>query len=285
VDIDSVAEELYSLPPGDFTAARNAREKEAKAIGDKQLATAIHDLGKPNTAAWLANQLIREHSDEVQPLLDLGAALREATAMLDGDQLRELGKRQHQLVYALVLKAKALATAAGHKVSQDTARGLEDTLHAALADKSAADQLSAGRLTNTLQSTGFPPTEINMSAGPSPDPPSPSTAKDGSAEPRRMDRLRRAERDEQQARADAQEAADRQQQAEAAADHAETAVRDAASVVSRLRADLEKAEAEQSRREQEHHKSRADLDKANRVWREATRRLEDAIQRGQRSSP
>jgi hypothetical protein len=284
VDINSVAEELYSLRPEEFTAARNAREREAKASGDQQLAGAIHHLGKPSTAAWLANQLVREHSDVVKPFLDLGAALREATAMLNGDQLRELGKRQHQLVYALIVQAKALANAAGHKVSQDTARGLEDTLHAALADEGAAEQLSAGRLTDTLRRTGFPPTETTKSATLSPDSASP-TAMNSSAERRRADQLRRAERDALQARADAQEAVDTQKRAEGVADRAETAVRAASSLVNRLREDLDKAEVEQSRREEEHRKSQADVDTATRAVREASRLLEDARRRGQKSSP
>lgn len=119
MDFDSVADELYSLPPEEFTAARNAREKEAKATGDKQLSTTIHNLRKPSTGAWLANQLVREHPDEVKSFLDLGAALREATAILSGDQLRELGKQRRQLVNALMQQVRELAKAAGHKVSQD----------------------------------------------------------------------------------------------------------------------------------------------------------------------
>ena len=90
MDINIVAEELYALPPEGFTAARNVTEKEAKAIGDKHLAGAIHQLRKPSIGAWLANQLVREHPGEVQSFVDLGAALREATVMLSGDQLREL---------------------------------------------------------------------------------------------------------------------------------------------------------------------------------------------------
>ena len=140
MDIDSVANQLYALPPEEFTAARNVSEKEARAIGDKELADAIHQLRKPTMGAWLANQLMREHPGEVQSFVDLGASLREATAMLSGDQLRELGKQRRQLVYALMQQVRGLANAAGHKVSQDTARGLEDTLHAALSDQRAAAQ-------------------------------------------------------------------------------------------------------------------------------------------------
>lgn len=287
VGINSVAEDLYSLPPEEFISARDAREKEAKAIGDRHLAAAIHDLRKPSTAAWLANQLVREHPDEVQPYLDLGAALREANATLDGDQLRELGKRQHQLVHALMLQVSALANAAGHKVSQDTAHGLEDILHAALVDEGAAERLHTGRLTETLQNTGFPPAETLTSGRPSPASTAPKTAEDSSAERRRADQLRRAERDRLRARADAKEAADRQERAEAVAGRAETAMRDAASLVARLRAELDTAEVEKSRREEEHRKSQADLDRANRAEQEAARRLEDAnaARTGQRSSP
>jgi len=153
VDINSVADELYSLPPEEFTASRNLREQEAKALGDMLLAAEIHRLAKPNTAAWLANQLVREHSDEVRSFLDLGAAFSEATAMLSGDQLRELGRQRRERVRALLAQVRGLANASGHKVSQDAARAVESTLHAALADERVAEQLSAGRLTDTLQST------------------------------------------------------------------------------------------------------------------------------------
>jgi hypothetical protein len=182
-----------------------------------------------------------------------------------------------------MLKGRALANAAGHKVSQDTASGLEATLHAALADEGAAAQLRSGRLTDTLQSTGFP-LGTSTTAKPSPDSLSPTTATNSSAE-RRADQLRRAEREEQLARAEAQQAAESQKEAQAVADRAGTAVRDAASLVKRLRAELDKAQVEQSCREQEHRKSQADLHKANRAAREASRRLEAAMQRGQRSSP
>jgi hypothetical protein len=41
-------------------------------------------------------------------------------------------------------------------VSEDMARGLEETLHAALADPAAAEQLAQGRLTGGLSGSGFP---------------------------------------------------------------------------------------------------------------------------------
>ena len=153
--IDEIADALYGLPPEQFTAARTQYEKEAKAAGDRDAAAVIHAMAKPSVTAWLANQLAREHRDELQPLLELGAGLRDATRNLAGDQLRTLSRQQHQLVHALVVQARQLAHAAGRSVSDDAVRGLEETLHAALADEHAASLLLAGRLTEALHSSGL----------------------------------------------------------------------------------------------------------------------------------
>ena len=154
-DFDEVADELYGLPPEEFTAARTRYEKEAKAAGDRSGASRIHGLGKPTVTAWLANQLVRSHRSELEPLLELGAALRDATQNLDGDQLRELSRQQQKVMYALVQQARALARAAGRSVSEDATRALEDTLRAALADELAARFLLLGRLTDALHSSDF----------------------------------------------------------------------------------------------------------------------------------
>jgi hypothetical protein len=153
--IEEIADELYGLPPEEFTAARTRYEKDAKAAGDRDAAARIHSLGKPSVTAWLANQLAREHRSELEPLLELGGALREATRDLAGDQLRTLSRQQHELMYALVQQARLLARAAGRSVSEDTARALEETLRAALADEQAASLLLAGQLTEALHSSEF----------------------------------------------------------------------------------------------------------------------------------
>jgi hypothetical protein len=132
--LDEVADELYGLPPEEFTAARTRYEKQARQAGDRELAARLHSLAKPSVAAWLANQLVRERRDELLPLAQLGAGLREATEKLAGDELRQLSRQQHELLYALVQQARQLARASGRSVSEDTARRLEDTLQAAVAD-------------------------------------------------------------------------------------------------------------------------------------------------------
>jgi hypothetical protein len=153
VDLDSIADELYGLPPTEFTAARTEREKAARADGQKALAAQIHRLAKPNLTAWLANQLVRSHPGDIASLIDLGARLREATAAMSGDELRELSSQQRRLVTSLVGKAKRLAV--GRTVGGDAERELESTLRAALADAGAGAALQAGRLVGALHNSGF----------------------------------------------------------------------------------------------------------------------------------
>ena len=154
-DVDAVTDELYALPPGTFTSSRDAEVKKARAAGDKAAATRIAALRRPTVVAWLANQLARQHADEVEPLVALGEALRVATATLSGPALRELSRQRQQLVHALVQQARAMAEGAGQRVTEDAARGLEDTLHAALADPDDAARLVEGRLTDAMARTGF----------------------------------------------------------------------------------------------------------------------------------
>ena len=154
--VDDVADDLYALPADEFVAARNDRAKAARAAGARELAAAIGKLAKPNASAWLANQLARSHADDVRALVDLGASMRDATASLDRDELRRLSTQQRQLVASLVRQARQVAETAGVRPNEATIRGLEDILHAALAEPDAAEALTAGRLTGTLRSSGFP---------------------------------------------------------------------------------------------------------------------------------
>jgi hypothetical protein len=149
-------DELYGLPLGQFTAARTERVKQARVDGDRDAAAVIAKLPKPNVVAWLANQLARQDPQELRPLLELGESLRRATADLDAARLGELSRQQRQVVSALTGRARELAAEAGQAVSDSTVRGLEDTLHAALADEQAAQELARGQLAAGLSRTGFP---------------------------------------------------------------------------------------------------------------------------------
>ena len=150
-----VADELYALPPVDFVSARDDRASEATAEGDRSLAAAIRKLRRPTVSAWLANLLVRERSDQVTELLELGDAMRQAQTKLDGDDLRRMSATRRQLMSALVDAAREIAHEHGDLVNESVVREIESTLDAALADSTAAEALRSGSLTKALRYAGF----------------------------------------------------------------------------------------------------------------------------------
>ncbi|HEU0287779.1 MAG TPA: hypothetical protein VFR22_12105 [Nocardioidaceae bacterium] len=155
MDLDSVAQELYGVPLPDFVPTRNGRVKEARAAGDRELAAEIQALAKPTTAAWLVNQLSREHADDLTPLLDLGRELRDASAKLDGQTMRRLGRERTELVTQLVDHTRQLGSDRGSKVSDDVAEEVRRTLEATFSDAEIADEVSAGQLVRAVEYAGF----------------------------------------------------------------------------------------------------------------------------------
>jgi hypothetical protein len=251
--VEEAADQLYALSPREFTAARDARAKEAKDAGDKEAAAEIKALRKPTVTAWLANQLVRQHADEVRPLLELGSALREATATLSGPQLRELSRQRNDVVRALVRNARRLAADAGQAVSEDVARGLEETLNAALADPAQAELLLQGRLSVQLKHSGYGPAE-----GPSPPGGKPTAApakakktaggrQPSAAEQRRAERRDQLEQELAQAWPDARAAADARSAAEQQAKQAADGAKGLRRRVNGLRSELAAAEDELAR--------------------------------------
>lgn len=155
MDLDSVAQELYGVPLPDFVPTRNGRVKQARAAGDRELAAEIQALAKPTTAAWLVNQLSREHADDLTPLLDLGRELRDASAKLDGQTMRRLGRERTELVTQLVDHTRQLGSDRGSRVSDDVAEEVRRTLDASFSDSEIADEVSAGQLIRAVEYAGF----------------------------------------------------------------------------------------------------------------------------------
>jgi len=158
--LTAAADELYALVPEDFTAARNARAKEAKAA-DRELGQRIDELRKPSPAAWIVNQLVREHPDAVDELLDLGAELRDVQAAGDGKALTGLGSERRRLVSGLLQQASSIADAADRSPSRAVLDEVEQTLIAATVDEAAGESLRTGRLVRSLQAVGFEDVDLD----------------------------------------------------------------------------------------------------------------------------
>jgi chromosome segregation ATPase len=248
-------DELYGLTPDEFTAARNERAKAAKEAGDKELAQEIGKLRKPPAAAWIINQLVRHHGDEIDQFLAVGAALREAQSQLDADQLKELSRERHQVVAAVGRQARALGRRLGHPVSESVATEVEQTLRAALADPDAADAVASGSLTKTLDYAGLGDTRVDLAGavavpgtGPARAPaarPKPASAP-APAPKRSEEELEAARREAEEAEREATDAEERLAAAERLVSEAEDRRGDLEARVAELERELEEAREEVS---------------------------------------
>ena len=151
-DLLDIADELYGLPLADFTPARDAKAKELKGT---DLAAPVKALKKPTMAAWVVNMLVRHETEQVDQVLAVGAALRDAAQSLDGKELRELTKQRRQLTAAVTTRARGVAGSLGTKVTQAVADQVESTLTAAMLDPDCARGLRSGLLVTHLTSTGL----------------------------------------------------------------------------------------------------------------------------------
>lgn len=153
-----IADGLYGLAPGAFTAARDALVKEHKA--DKALAAAVKALKKPSTAAWVVNLLVRREGEQVDQVLSVGSSLREAAAALDGEELRALTRQRRQLTAAVTGRARAVAADEGVRVTDAVAEQVEATLTAAMLDAGAAEAVRSGLLVAPLAATGVDAVDV-----------------------------------------------------------------------------------------------------------------------------
>lgn len=146
-DLLALADELYALPLAAFTPARDARAKELKDARVKA-------LRKPVLAAWVVNLLVRHETEQVEQVLAVGDALREAASGMDAAQLRELTKQRRQLTAAVTARARAVARERGVKVTDAVADQVEATLTAAMLDPGASAAVRSGLLVVPLAATG-----------------------------------------------------------------------------------------------------------------------------------
>jgi len=288
MDFEDAAEELYAHSPDEFTAARNAAAKQARSQGDRELAARITALRKPTLAAWVVNQMARRCRGDIESLLDLGRTLRESSTALSGDELRQLTRQRHQLVQALVQRARDLAATDGRRLSEDAVQGVRQTFEATLSDADSADAVAAGRLSDALEVSGFGFAGFPDPAGPaavatSRRPASPAAeATVGDLDAKRQQHVQQQELAETgltRAEEVAQSARDRHESAQAHLRDAQAARERGKSEVDRLRAELDSALEELARATAEERTARREEAKAERKARDATARLKSAASR------
>jgi DNA repair exonuclease SbcCD ATPase subunit len=282
--LDDVADALYSAPPSDFVARRDAAVKDARAAGDRELAREIGTLRKPTVSAWLVNELIRNDAHLAARLRELGDGLREAERSLDGPALRELSTQRRRFVASLVATAGRLAAQHGSRMTDSVGQEIDATLTAALADPRTAAEVTSGRLTGPREFAGFGSDPLGAESGgaqaldkvtsgrarlhavPDLKEPPPQTEPDGAsaAEQRRRARDREAE---ERAKAEQERAAEQERQRQELRrrklEEADAAWREARDIVKQARKQADRAEQERRRLERELEEAQRELTVTN----------------------
>jgi hypothetical protein len=154
-----VAQDLYGLEPGDFTAARNARAQQLKPE-NPALAKLVAALKKPSPAAWVVNLLARENSEDVAALLGIGERMRAAQEQLQRDDLRRLGGERRSAITALTRAGADRAAERGHPPTGSVLSEVEQTLQAGTSDADAAAAVASGLLVKPLRAAGYEPVDL-----------------------------------------------------------------------------------------------------------------------------
>jgi hypothetical protein len=270
--LEQVADELYGLPPGEFTEARDALVKRLRADKERELANEVKALRKPTLAAWALNQLVRNRRKDVERLLAAGTKLREAQEKLvsggDRSGFQRAAANERELVAQLAHDGAALAAEAGAGSAQGLEEKLAATLHAAALDEETAAELAAGRVLRERQAVaGFGGIEM----APAPSRPAPKRPK--ATKPDKEDAARRKREQAEQAKARDELSAARLDERRAGRE------RDAAAKAAARAAErLEKAEERATEAARRLDEARQELDEAQERERAAIERHESAAE-------
>jgi hypothetical protein len=151
--LDDDLDELFTLPPAQFTRARNTLSDRLRQGGRKDQAAEVKRLPRPSATVWAINRTAREAPKAVAEMVDAVAHLEQAQAARSPD-LREAIARERRARGRVLQLALARLAEGGHP-SAETVRRLSATLLGAAGDRSARADLTRGRLREDRQATGF----------------------------------------------------------------------------------------------------------------------------------
>jgi hypothetical protein len=149
VTLDAQIDDLYRLPLGEFTAARNALAKTLSGAD----ASRVKRLEKATVVPWAVNQLYWRDRSAWDRLMKSGAGLRTAQiAALEGKKtdVRKAGEAHRKALAEAVERATELAAEHAAKPGAEPLARMLEALSI-----SAAPLPHPGRLTDVVQPAGF----------------------------------------------------------------------------------------------------------------------------------
>lgn len=172
-------EQLYAGAPEDFVATRKSLAAQARADGDRVLATQITALRKPTVSAWALNVMARTRADLLAELDEFSTAMRRAQSGLDAAAMRDLSRGREALLERLAAGVEAAADEEdGRALGAGLLAEVRATFVAAIADPAAQEAVASGCLTRALSYAGFGEVDLTqaLAAAPKTRPrPSPGT--------------------------------------------------------------------------------------------------------------
>lgn len=142
-------DELFRLPPDEFTAARNALAKALTCDAARE----VKALRKPNATAWAVNQVYWKARPAWDALMKAGQVLRAAQiAALKGKKsdVRATTEKHRKALRGAVTRAQQLASKANVSPNADQLARMLEAL--SLMPEPPAD---AGRFVDVVQPSGF----------------------------------------------------------------------------------------------------------------------------------
>ena len=147
-------DELYAVPPKEFSRARNAKAAALKAAGRAADADAVRRLAKPSPFLWATNQLARLDAERVAHFVDVVRRVRQSQ-LRDPRTAAEGMQTIRAELAALAARANEVLTKAGYRVAAAGTARIANTLLGAAADAGLVDDLRHGRLAAELAAPGF----------------------------------------------------------------------------------------------------------------------------------
>ena len=147
-------EEVFGVPPKEFTRARNARVAALAKSGHHDAAEALRRLRRPTATLWAVNQVGRANRKRLDAFIEAVAHVRR-TQLRDPRSVAEAVRRQRGALDAVLEIARDVLSEHGLKAGPQALRRISNTLQGAAVDARHAEDLRHGRLTGELAAPGF----------------------------------------------------------------------------------------------------------------------------------
>ena len=160
------ADDLYLLPPEEFTAARDALVRRLRADKERERADEVKKLRRPSPVAWALNTVARAEPGLIDAVLAAGAEVKEALGRGDGAAMRDAERAMRKASDAVVEAGAGALGGAGHPPTDDARSRMATTLRAALIDAEVATRLTAGTLERDVEMAGLGLDDVAVASAP-----------------------------------------------------------------------------------------------------------------------